>query len=220
MEFSGYSYREIGSTKQLSFSASGIFIDNATGSGCIGFAGTWSGESREVDFSFVSGKIIDPQNRYVYSYLENKNFNLSGNIYDDNYEYYIDDTPVCFGGTKEKNVIDKVYVSANNCIITTDLYIAADAPSYEFTQGDSFSKGGVYNINITNNNQNLPFTILNGTLLNENFLITNLPLRVTGSENIIVSGSSDLATGNYSETLSLNTSAGDMSHIFGVEVIS
>tara|TARA_Y100000310_G_C20411461_1_gene682201 strand:+ start:77 stop:742 length:666 start_codon:yes stop_codon:yes gene_type:complete len=219
MIFTGQNYRQIGSAKQLSFSISDGNFDNVTGSGTIGFSGSWEGESKTVDFNFISGKIIDPENRYVYSYLPNQIFNISGNIYDENYQYHINDIPICFGGEKDKNIIENFYTDISGCTLTASVLISMDEPSYEFTQGDSFSKQGTYNINIKNNNSSLPFSIFTGEITtNENFLITNLPLRVTDNKNIIVSGTSDLAVGDYEETLSLSTSVGDITNTFNVEV--
>jgi hypothetical protein len=219
MQFSGQDYRQIGTTKQLSFLASGINFNNITGSGVLGFSGTWQGTGRHLEFKFEKGKIIDPENRYVYSYLPAQSLSLSGDIYDDNYQYYINDTPVCFIGVKEKNIIENCYIHMSGCVMEADLYINMDKPSYEFTQGTSFSKEGLYNINIKNNSSSLPFTLFSGSFLNENFVITNLPLAVETNSNIVVSGGPDLVTGDYEEILSLSTSAGDIANSFDVEVV-
>ena len=217
MQFSGQDYRPIGATKQLSFLISGGFFDNITGAGVFGFSGSWItgnnlSEDRKLEFTFDKGKIIDPENKYIYSYLPNENINLSGNIYDDNYEYYINDIPISFTGSKKKYIIDNMYIHSTGHILDASLYVSMNKPSYAFTQGDGFSKAGSYNINIKNNNPTLPFVILSGSFENENLIINNLPLKVETNSNIIVTAHEDLATGDFEETLSLSTSVGDITN--------
>ena len=71
------------------------FSDGSEGE-CHGF----SGESQGMGFTFSGGRIIDPENRYVFSYTENEVINLSGNLSGENYDYFINQTPVCFAGKR------------------------------------------------------------------------------------------------------------------------
>ena len=218
MIFSGDIYRQIGSAKRISFSVSDIIFDNVTGDAKIGFSGQWEGQPKALEFSFVSGKVLDPENRYIYSYLSQNSFNISGDINDNHYQYYIDQNPICFGQSKDQNIIENFYVKINNCVMDASINIYADAPSYSFSQPSSFSKADSYNINIENKNSSLPFTLFSGDLKSASLSITNLPLRVTGNQNIIVTGNSSLETGVYSETITLYTSAGNITNDFSVEV--
>ena len=202
----------------LSFLVSDIIFDNITGDAKLGFSGYWEGQSKSLEFSFSSGKVFDPENRYIYSYLSSNSFSISGDINDNHYQYYINDTPMCFGESKDQNVIENFYVKINNCTMDASVKIYADPPSYSFSQAASFSKTGSYNINITNANSNLPFTIFSGELLNSTLSMTNLPMRVTGSKDITVSGNHLTVTGNYAEEITLYSSAGNITGSFNVEI--
>jgi hypothetical protein len=220
MEFSGEHYRKIGNAKRLSFYASGFYIDSLEGTGALGFSGEWQTTGRQLEFSFESGKIIDPENRYVYSYLPNEPFSISGDIYDTNYQYFINDVPICYVGVKEQNVIDNFYIHTNGCKINTDFYVSMDKPSYYLTMGNSFSVTGVMNVNVTNNNPGLPFTVFGGEFSGgDNFSTINLPIKIVNNANVIVSGRSDVVTGDYSDELTLKTSIGDIKTIFEVELV-
>tara|TARA_Y100000004_G_C8895310_1_gene403862 strand:- start:412 stop:1074 length:663 start_codon:yes stop_codon:yes gene_type:complete len=218
MIFSGDTYRQIGSAKRLSFNASGITFNNITGSAELGFSGAWNGTPKALEFSFSSGKLMDPENRYIYSYLSEDPFSISGDINDDYYQYYINEQPVCFGQQKDQNVIENFYVKIRNCTLDADIKIYADAPSYSISQPSSFPKTGSYAINVTNKNSNLPFTIFSGDLLNTSLSITNLPLRVTGNSDIIVTGDHTTTTGNFAEEITLYSSAGNITGGFNVEI--
>jgi hypothetical protein len=219
MEFSGNNNRKIGSAKRLSFYASGLTFDNIEGTGALGFSGEWEGTGRSLEFSFDKGKIIDPENRYIYSYLPSQSFSLSGDIYDSNYQYFIDGVPICYVGVKEKNVIDNFYINTSGCTATTSFYVASDKPSYTILKGDSFSKTGTLNINVANNNANLPFVVFSGVFSGgDNFSTTNLPIKIENNANIIVSGRENITTGDYSDELTFKTSVGDIKTDFVVKL--
>ena len=218
MIFSGDTYRQIGAAKRLSFSAADIIFNNITGDAKLGFSGYWEGQSKSLEFSFSSGKVFDPENRYIYSYLSENSFSMSGDINDSHYQYYINDTPMCFGESKDQNVIENFYVKINNCTMDANIKIYADAPSYSFSQAESFSRDETYSINIENENPSLPFILFSGDLKNSSLSITNLPLKVINDQNVIVTGDSALETGVYSETITLYTSAGNITNDFNVEI--
>jgi len=219
MEFSGDNNRKIGSVKQLSFYASGITFNNIQGTGVLGFSGQWQGTGRQVEFSFDKGKIIDPENRYVYSYTPNEPFSLSGDVYDTRYQYFIDSVPICYVGTKEQNIIENFYVNTSGCTMSASLYMSSDKPNYTILMGNSFSRTGTLNINVSNNNPNLPFVLFSGQFSGgDNFLTTNLPIKIENNANVIVSGREEITTGDYSDELTFKSSVGDIKTDFKVKL--
>ena len=59
----GSIFRRIGERDQISFDST-IACSNVTGSGVFGF----SGQGNVYKFSFESGRIIDPDDNFVFSY--------------------------------------------------------------------------------------------------------------------------------------------------------
>ena len=73
MIYTGTQFRRIQERSQLSF-AGNFVLDNATGQAAFGF----SGNGNFLKFDFKSGKIYDPEGRYVNSYRAEEIFSISG----------------------------------------------------------------------------------------------------------------------------------------------
>jgi len=223
MDFEGKNYRALGEVKRLSFGLD-LSINNLEGSGAFGFNGEGYGDDEGVkknfEFKFEHGKIIDPENRFVWSYIENQNVRLSGNVYDNDYDYHINDIPVCYIGKKDPMIVQKFHINSTGCIISADLYVNADEADYSIFMGDSFDLNGTFNISIMNNNPGLPFTIFGGTLINQYLKIINLPTQVGYQPfNIIVQPQDGLVAGTLEEKLSLETSVGVIEKEFTLTVV-
>ena len=61
MAYSGKNYRNILSSEEISFNLN-FHLDNVTGIAALGF----SGDTSSTKFEFVSGRIYDPEHRYVF----------------------------------------------------------------------------------------------------------------------------------------------------------
>tara|TARA_Y100000004_G_scaffold34412_1_gene36781 strand:- start:727 stop:2835 length:2109 start_codon:yes stop_codon:yes gene_type:complete len=103
MIFSGASYRKIQETEEFSFSL-GASVNNVTGSGVFGF----SGANELLDFNFVSGRFIDTEEKYTFSYGTGQ-FRLSGNVSQDYYDYYFDNNLIVSSGNKNNFAPDRFY---------------------------------------------------------------------------------------------------------------
>lgn len=222
MIFSGHNCRKIGQTKRLSLETS-ISIDDLRGSGCIAISGmSLDGtEHKDLKFEFVQGKVIDPENRYVYSYFPNKTIRLSGDFYDNNYSYHIDGNPMCFVGIKDPMVVENFYINTYDCQITADTYVSSDEPNYGVIMGDSFSKQGSFLVSVSNGSS-LPFTIFDASFTTSDLQSStvgegsdgvwqHVEVGVYTPANLVFSAVETAEVGTYtSQTLTLNTSLGDL----------
>jgi hypothetical protein len=157
MLFSGYNYRSVFEQTGLNFDLN-LSINNTTGSGAFGF----SGEGNQIQFTFQSGKIYDFENRYVNSYLPNLNTRILGDLENNNYSYYINNTPVCFNGIKNNFKVQRFFYTASGCQIDSSLVLkGANEPLYSFNFPSDFKIGKTYtgqNQNNDNDMESLSFT--------------------------------------------------------------
>ena len=223
MDFEGTNYRTIGDVKRLSFDLN-FSVNNLVGSGAFGFNGKGygsnAGTKQNLEFKFEMGKVIDPENRYVWSYLENTELHISGNVYDNNYDYFINDKPICYGGSKDPMIVEQFHINAENCVISADTHINSDPPKLSVLVGTSVDLKGTFNINVINDDPGLPFTIFSGTLKNKYLKIINLPAEVSYQPlNVIVQPQDGLVVGELEERVSFKTSVGDIEKEFTMTVV-
>ena len=89
MILDGANFRKISERDNYAFDAS-LSLNNSTGVGLFGF----SGNGQEFKFDFQSGKVIDPEGKYVAAYTPDQPFTLSGEVNKGFYNYYINEEPV------------------------------------------------------------------------------------------------------------------------------
>jgi hypothetical protein len=76
MIFSGQNIRKMTGQKDVSFLLQDCSLNNLSGSGEFGFTdGTTT-----IKYRFEQGNVFDFDNKIVYSYRENNNFTISGDI--------------------------------------------------------------------------------------------------------------------------------------------
>ena len=100
--YSGDSSLSLAEQRVFSFDIVGT-INGPTGIAAIKF----SGDSGMSTFKFEKGKIYDPESRYVSSYRQGEQFSLSGNMSGASYDYYINESPICFSGVKPHYKLQK-----------------------------------------------------------------------------------------------------------------
>ena len=206
MIFSGYNYRSIFEQTGLSFDLN-ISINNLFGSGAFGF----SGENNQIKFKFENGKIFDFENRYVYSYLPNQEVNISGDLENTNYSYYINKTPIAFNGVKNNFKIDKFFYESSECVLNSTLKLnAAVPPSFYFEFPKSYNVENPYITGkIINTTPNLAFKIFTGSISPiEAFTINSIDNTISGlqSGNIFINSYNEVGT--YNLNLNLYTNFG------------
>jgi hypothetical protein len=118
MTVNGPHFRRVAGGNSLSFEGN-FSLDNSSGVALFGL----SGEGEEFIFNFVSGRIVDPENRYVYSYQQDKIFSLSGNINDTSYNYYINGNQIAQSGQKNDFEVDRFFIETTGCDLTNNVFI-------------------------------------------------------------------------------------------------
>ena len=126
MIFSGTDYRKIQEKDDYNFFINGSF-DNTTGKAAIGF----SGEGEKFNFNFLEGRIIDPNDNYVFSY-DTGNFEISGIVNDGNYSYHINDRQINLSGTKNSFKADRFFVDCSGCSVNIENFIVKGSGATTF----------------------------------------------------------------------------------------
>ena len=209
MIFSGNNYRAVNERNDYSFSAD-FSINNTKGVGAFGF----SGQNKKFTFNFRSGKIIDPEGRYVNSYTPDVPFEIKGAVDGATYNYYIDGRPECFNGSKDNFNIQRYFYETNGCTIDSNLFVNASGLGALAITGfpDRFSIGKLFSGKIVNTGSGSSFNIFNATLDNEdtgNFKIHSFPSSVSSEGDLVMSGISGEANKVYEIGFNFNTSFGD-----------
>ena len=193
MIYSGLNYRKLQERNVFSFDAF-FSLNSVSGSGLFGF----SGEGQTFDFKFQSGKVIDPEDRYVFSYQKDKSFNISGNSSGSFYDYYINKSLFCKNGVKSNFDVDNFYFNTSSGL-TLDLNVLVNS------EGDGdfvisglpsvFYSGKPFSGKIIETGEGGHFDIFSGTVNSLGFVsgyknvnITNLPISINGTGDIIFSG--------------------------------
>lgn len=163
---SGIIYRSIAAQNEFSFKA---VITNSTVSGISNFG--ISGDQGNFNlFQFNSGKIIDFNNRYVWSFNPREEINISGNIGSGYINYFINNNPVCLFSPHGDFYYKNFYLDTINSTLDFDLFLEGLIPDYEIIYpnniGSTQSVTG-YIKNISSPVQR-SFKILSGDLFNLN----------------------------------------------------
>ena len=136
MTISGLKYRSL--VRNNAFSAAfDLSFSNVTGTAQVGF----SGQNKTYKFSFVSGKVLDDQGRYFYSYVPNQLFSLSTNFSGAAYDYAVNNQIVTYSGSKQDFYVDNFYANATDVNLETSITINTDKPSLTLYYPDSFITG-------------------------------------------------------------------------------
>ena len=136
MIISGLKYRSL--VRNNAFSAAfDLSFSNVTGIAQVGF----SGENKTYKFSFVSGKVLDDQQRYFYSYVPNQLVSLTTNFSGANYDYAVNNQVVTYSGSKQSFYVDNFYVNTTGVEVDASITINTDKPSLTLYYPASFVTG-------------------------------------------------------------------------------
>ena len=82
--------------------------------------------SEELRFDFRSGRILDPEGKYIFYKKRSGDFIVSGNINRQDYNYYVNDLPIVSNGSKNDFVTKSFFLDCTGCKIETrNLVISA-----------------------------------------------------------------------------------------------
>ena len=216
ISFSGINTRSIAETEKLSFSFN-FYCDSNSGIAALGF----SGEDKSSAFRLESGRLLDPEDRYVYSFAEKSTHVLSGQFSGSNYDYYIDQEPVCFVGKKESYKTQKFFVNTTGCNIVGEVSLCAPSFEYEFDVPEKIFLGDPITGKLTSSDLDRKFRIFSGQV------ISPTGVRLSGfdsgdltSSDFTLSVTDEAAQfQKYNIVCDFNTSFGDVKREFGVLII-
>lgn len=189
-----------------------LFLDNCTGRSEIGF----SGQGITYKFSFTSGKIFDPENRYFSSYLPNEFVNIKTNFSGTTYDYSINESNILKSGSKQGFYAEKFYINTTGTTIDASIEIKSKKPTLSLSFPDSFVTGSPVTGYVVTDSAS-------GIKLFSGYFEPDCPLSFSSVPNglissssvgqIVVSGSPFL-TGPIDTKVFFDTSAGDYSMQF------
>jgi hypothetical protein len=133
MKLSGNNFLSVNIQTGISFNID-LSVDNLIGSCDFGF----SGLNSDLRFKLNKGNIIDPNNRNAYIYTSNEQINISGNISNNLYSYYIDNQPCVLNGLTNLSNISGFYLKTNNCSADLNLSLYGDIPNYSVNFPNTF----------------------------------------------------------------------------------
>lgn len=160
MKISGNNFLSINTQTGISFNLD-LSIDNLIGNCNFGFTGT----NENLTFKLNKGNIIDPNNRNVYLYNSNEQINISGNINENLYSYYINNKPCVLNGPANLYDISGFYLNTNSCSADFNLSLYGDLPNYGVDFNNTFYiTGDNPLIGIISNSGNSTFKIFSGII--------------------------------------------------------
>ena len=161
MDLSGQNFRSIAESRSFSF-ASSFSPEGKTGIGLFSL----SGENKDIRFTFDSGRIFDPNNKYIYSYRDFDNIEISGDVEVTGYSYYINEEPFSYGNAKDDFKLQRVHHHSTGMQFS-DVYteIKGTLPSYFLDFPSTFISSGYHTGYLVNNSNDLGFEVLSADLV-------------------------------------------------------
>lgn len=185
-------------------------LDNSTGSAFFGF----SGASQTFGFTFDRGRILDPSNKYVYSYRPNENISISGNVNSGAYDYKINNDLISQSSVPAF-FAEKFYFNVTGCALDFDLHVnTISAPPLAFTFPTGFVANENLSLALSSVGNTRSFTIFSGELLlggsaAQNFYIQDsFPISLQTGTSLTLSSSGTSQGTSYPINLVLYTSFG------------
>lgn len=216
MNFQGNNYLSLAFQTGISF-ALDISLNNITGVCNLGF----TGNEKSINFEFNKGRILDPEKRFVSFYKENEIINLSGNISQSDYSYYINDNLICSNGKKSSHLITGYYINLTNCSAESNIKIFGKQPPFYLDwsnrafdiRKNNYISGSIFSASV-----NEDFTIYSGSItVPTGFKIINMPKFITNfPTNYITIDHYDVTSGQaadiseYEIQLNLFTNFGEI----------
>lgn len=217
MIVSGLTYRSLVRNNAFT-SYFDLSFSNVTGSARIGF----SGNNKTYQFNFISGKILDNQNRYFSSYTPDSQVLLSTNFSGSAYDYFIDNQAVTYSGSKDNFYVENFFIDPSGVIVDASVIINSVKPSLVFNYPDSFITGQYITGHLTTNSIS-GFKIFTGSFeSSSSFEFISLPSSyiTSASSGQVLINQKENSVGRYASSFQLETSAGDYSfdlYVTGVE---
>lgn len=158
MRFANYTFKSIPQSKYLNFDFKNIILSNLTGVASLAFSGTGS----NVGFNFISGKVYDLNNKYIYSYQPGAPFSLSGYIEARKAVVYLNELRLKTN-TLSENEYKAFYVNVAGTELVADVYLKVPQINYSFPSQFYYKPNETFNLSLTNLSD-LDFKIYKSTI--------------------------------------------------------
>jgi len=195
-------------TTNMSFVFENLFIDRP-GVAEVGFSGAGS----KFNFLFSGGRLLDPDNNFVYTCPPNETVTISGDFTDSTYRYYIDNRLASDGKAKPSFGTEVFYTKSTDCQINLGLQMLCPDIPHEIVFDDKFMAGGVLGGKIINYSP-IPFHVIESRITHDGTL-PNFTGAVTGEvpaggnlEFSFVDVGNTTSFSDADSTLSLKTTIG------------
>lgn len=204
MILSGENYILTPKTQDMSFVFEDVIINN-TGIAEIGF----SGAGNKFFYLFSGGRLIDPNDNFVYTLVDGESVTISGNIGGAEHRYYIDDELVSDGKGKPSFAVEKFYTkSSSDCQIKMGLKMAMPEVVYGVNFNPTYMAGGVLHGHVANQSPGVDFTVLDSDI-QDSSIVPHWTGYVTG--NVPAGGQLDFELVDVADTTAFQTSDATLS---------
>tara|TARA_Y100001973_G_C5209212_1_gene344179 strand:+ start:11848 stop:12630 length:783 start_codon:yes stop_codon:yes gene_type:complete len=212
---SGDFFRRIEERSEVSFDSK-VKNSNLTGVFSFGF----SGDGNIYKFSFLSGKVIDPNDNYVFSYGDHETIKISGNLNDAHHSYYINEKPFQLSGTKNSFNVQRFFAEVDDVEANFDMYVFGNGSGgLDVSFDEEIDDGKIIDMTIHNSGSGISFDVFSGKFhppYGKQITILNFPSGISTSKKFQVSGSGTFPS-KFEPSMTLNTSFGDV-FVSGIKV--
>lgn len=169
-----------------------------------------------LTFTFLNGKIYDPNNYFVGSYQNNLKTTISGEVAPNSFDYYINNNLIALGQPKSTGFFDNFYInSISGNSVSFNAYIAGTIPKYTLNNNIIFIPGQFATGDIFNRESHNSFRLFSGYSNSSN---VNYSGNTTGRIAPNQSGlyylfvPNAIQTSTYTYPITLNTNFGDITY--------
>ena len=219
MILSGLNFRSLPEYDEWSHDSI-VSLSDVSGTGFLGFSGSGVGAvEKQVGYKFLSGKIYDFEDNYIFSYSKDSLIKISGDIFPTSYTSYINSVPINFSGQKDYFRLGQIVYDTDRCKMNVETNIhAKEFPNYDFDLPESFQAGNAFTGYLIDKDPN--FRVFSGELYNGYYQLFNISGLPTGGHGkigpnqlsdgmlVIETGEDNIDLGNYELTLRLMTDWG------------
>ena len=214
MVFSSYKQRSLARQTGIVNFQYDVTIDNTTGYCLFGLSGT-----NALTFSAASGKIYDPNGKFVSSYAANKSFGLSGQVKGALLDYSINDERVGVGVPVAGGNYDWLIVSPQHCSVDLRASMQGELPDYSIVNtGKYYAAHAQVSASVINNIPARPFRIFSvaNVLQNSPFSVVGFTTGNITNTGYITVQSSQTGLSDYVVPLAVETNFGNLSFNFQI----